>query len=79
MHKNSAECDIPIHVNARADLSDSSFKIAGHVSRKMLERYGHVRMEALCTAWKSLANSSKLAGYDTNHDTKALPLNARPV
>jgi hypothetical protein len=52
--------------------------IAGHVSRKMLERYSHVRMEAKRTAMETLANSSKMAGYDTNHDTNALPLNVRP-
>jgi hypothetical protein len=53
--------------------------IAGHVSRKMLERYSHVRMEAKRTAMETVANSSKMAGDDTNHDTNALPLNARPV
>ena len=53
--------------------------IAGHVSRKMLERYSHVRMEAKRTAMETLANSSKMAGYDTNRDTNARPLNVRPV
>jgi hypothetical protein len=53
--------------------------IAGHVSRKMLERYSHVRMEAKRTAMETLANSSRMAGYDTNQDTNALPRNARPV
>jgi hypothetical protein len=53
--------------------------IAGHVSRKMLERFSHVRMEAKRTAMETLANSSKMAGYDTNHDTNVLPSNVRPV
>ena len=43
--------------------------IAGHVSRRMLERYSHVRMEAKRTALEALAVSTKTAGYDTNHDT----------
>jgi hypothetical protein len=53
--------------------------IAGHVSRKMLERYSHVRMEAKRTAMETLAISTRTAGYDTKHDTNALPLNVRPV
>ena len=65
---------------AESGAADSTIMaIAGHVSRKMLERYSHVRMEAKRTAMETLANSSKMAGYDTNHDTNALPLNARPV
>jgi hypothetical protein len=52
--------------------------IAGHVSRKMLERYSHVRMEAKRTAMETLANSSKMAGYDTNRDTNVRPLTVRP-
>uniref|UniRef100_E6PY80 Uncharacterized protein n=1 Tax=mine drainage metagenome TaxID=410659 RepID=E6PY80_9ZZZZ len=51
----------------------------GRVSRKMLERYSHVRMEAKRTAMETLANSSKVAGYDTNHDTNGRPVNAGPV
>ena len=43
--------------------------IAGHVSRRMLERYSHVRMEAKRKAMEALAVSTKTAGYDTNHDT----------
>ncbi|HUB02263.1 MAG TPA: tyrosine-type recombinase/integrase, partial [Terriglobales bacterium] len=51
--------------------SDSTIMaIAGHVSRRMLERYSHVRMEAKRTAMEALAVSTKAAGYDTNHDTK---------
>jgi integrase len=45
--------------------------IAGHVSRRMLERYSHVRMEAKRTAVEALAVSTKTAGYDTNDDTNA--------
>jgi integrase len=43
--------------------------IAGHVSRRMLERYSHVWMEAKRTAMEALAASAKAAGYDTSHDT----------
>ena len=53
--------------------------IAGHVSRRMLERYSHVRMEAKRTAMETLAKSSKMAGYDTNHDTNTRPVSTRPV
>jgi integrase len=50
--------------------SDSTIMaIAGHVSRRMLERYSHVRMEAKRKALESLAASTRSAGYDTNHDT----------
>ena len=53
--------------------------IAGHVSRRMLERYSHVRMEAKRKAVETLAASTKTAGYDTNHDTNARSANARPA
>jgi len=60
--------------------SDSTIiAIAGHVSRRMLERYSHVRMEAKRNAMEALAVSTKTAGYDTNHDTKAVPAGTRPV
>jgi integrase len=60
--------------------SDSTIMaIAGHVSRRMLERYSHVRMEAKGTAMEALAMSTKTAGYDTNHDTNARPASTRPV
>jgi len=54
--------------------SDSTIMaIAGHVSKRMLERYSHVRMEAKRVALEALAQSTKTAGYDpgydTNHDT----------
>ena len=65
---------------AESGAADSTIMaIAGHVSRRMLERYSHVRMEAKRTAMETLAISSRMAGYDTNHDTDALPLNVRPV
>jgi integrase len=53
--------------------------IAGHVSRRMLERYSHVRMEAKRNAMEALAASTRMAGYDTNHDTNSLPENVRFV
>lgn len=60
--------------------SDSTIMaIAGHVSRRMLERYSHVRMEAKRTAMEALAVSTKTAGYDTNRDTKAGVTIAGPV
>jgi integrase len=60
--------------------SDSTIMaIAGHVSRRMLERYSHVRMEAKRTAMEALAVSTKTAGYDTNHDTNAVAITTRPV
>lgn len=60
--------------------SDSTIMaIAGHVSRRMLERYSHVRMEAKRTAMETLAVSTRTAGYDTNHDTNALVPSTRPV
>jgi integrase len=60
--------------------SDSTIMaIAGHVSRRMLERYSHVRMEAKRKAMEVLAASTKTAGYDTNHDTKPTPASTRPV
>jgi len=53
--------------------------IAGHVSRRMLERYSHVRMEAKRKAMEALAVSTKTAGYDTSHDTDAQSADARLV
>jgi len=65
---------------AESGASDSTIMaIAGHVSRRMLERYSHVRMEAKRTAMETLATSSKMAGYDTNHDTNTRPVSTRPV
>jgi len=60
--------------------SDSTIMaIAGHVSRRMLKRYSHVRMEAKRNAMEALAVSTKTAGYDTNHDTNAVAVRVRPV
>ncbi|MGA9155943.1 MAG: tyrosine-type recombinase/integrase [Candidatus Sulfotelmatobacter sp.] len=60
--------------------SDSTIMaIAGHVSRRMLERYSHVRMEAKRTAMETLAVSTRTAGYDTNHDTNAVVPSTRRV
>ncbi|MGA9904425.1 MAG: tyrosine-type recombinase/integrase, partial [Terriglobales bacterium] len=60
--------------------SDSTIMaIAGHVSRRMLERYSHVRMEAKRNAMETLAVSTKTAGYDTNRDTNAVIVRTRPV
>ena len=60
--------------------SDSTIMaIAGHASRRMLERYSHVRMEAKRTAMETLAQRTKTADYDTNHDTNAIPASTRPV
>jgi integrase len=43
--------------------------IAGHVSRRMLERYSHVRLEAKRAALEALSNP--LSGsYSTSHSTK---------
>jgi hypothetical protein len=53
--------------------------IAGHVSKRMLERYSHVRMEAKREAMEALATSTKKAGYDTNYDTNVVTVINRPV
>jgi integrase len=53
--------------------------IAGHVSKRMLERYSHVRMEAKRKAMEALATSTKKAGYDTNYDTNVVTVINRPV
>jgi hypothetical protein len=45
----------------------------------MLERYGHVRMEAKRTAMDPLAVSTKTAAYDTNRHTKAVAAKVRPA
>lgn len=65
---------------AEGGTSDSTIMaIAGHVSRRMLERYSHVRMEAKRNAMEALATSTKTAGYDTNHDTNGAAASTRPV
>jgi integrase len=65
---------------AEGGTSDSTIMaIAGHVSRRMLERYSHVRMEAKRNAMEALATSTKTAGYDTNHDTNIAVTDTRPI
>jgi integrase len=65
---------------AEGGTSDSTIMaIAGHVSRRMLERYSHVRMEAKRNAMEALATSTKTAGYDTSHDTNVAAVSTRPV
>jgi integrase len=65
---------------AEGGTSDSTIMaIAGHVSRRMLERYSHVRMEAKRTAMETLAASTRTAGYDTSHDTNPSTVSSRPV
>lgn len=65
---------------AENGISDSTIMaIAGHVSRRMLERYSHVRMEAKRSAMEALAVSTKTAGYDTTDDTKPTAVSTRPV
>jgi hypothetical protein len=60
--------------------SDSTIMaIAGHVSRRMLERYSHVRTEAERNAMETLAVSARTEGYDTNCDTNGNAEGTRPV
>jgi len=64
---------------AESGASDSTIMaIAGHVSRRMLERYSHVRMEAKRTALETLSKSTGIVGYDTNHDTNLPSVTVRP-
>lgn len=65
---------------AESGASDSTIMaIAGHLSRRMLEHYSHVRMEAKRKAIEALAVSTKAASYHTNHDTKPASAGTRPV
>ena len=65
---------------AESGASDSTIMaIAGHVSRRMLERYSHVRMEAKRKAVETLSKGTGMEGYDTNHDTKSQNLSYRPI
>jgi integrase len=60
--------------------SDSTIMaIAGHVSRRMLERYSHVRMEAKRKAVEALAKGTEMMGYDTNRDTNTKRTAARVI
>jgi len=53
--------------------------IAGHVSRRMLERYSHVRVEAKRKAMEALAASTRTRGYATRDDTNPASETSRPV
>jgi integrase len=65
---------------AEGGASDATImSVAGHVSKRMLERYSHVRMEAKRKALEALAASTKRAGYDTSHDTNVATLTDKPV
>ena len=70
---------------AESTASDSTImSIAGHVSRKMLAHYSHVRLDAKRNALDALTmgrgkqdSQRTTRGYDTNNDTKvssSLPL-----
>jgi len=72
---------------AESKASDSTImSIAGHVSRKMLAHYSHVRLDAKRTALDALtmgrgkqADSERTSeGYDTNNDTN-VPLASIPL
>jgi integrase len=63
---------------AESQTSDSTIMaLAGHVSRKMLEHYSHVRQDAKRDAVNLLSakrpDRPTIEGYDTNHDTNAAP------
>src|SRR5271154_4583074 len=69
---------------AESQASDSTIMaLAGHVSRKMLEHYSHVRQEAKRDAVSVLSASRpcrpRMRGYDTNNDTKAAFGGRKPV
>ena len=64
---------------AESKASDQTImSIAGHVSKKMLQHYSHVRLEAKRNALDMLAMSPEfkatetntIEGYDTDNDTK---------
>jgi integrase len=62
---------------AESQTSDSTImSLAGHVSRKMLEHYSHVRQDAKRDAVNLLSarrpNRPTLGGCDTNHDTNII-------
>ncbi|HEX3968282.1 MAG TPA: tyrosine-type recombinase/integrase [Edaphobacter sp.] len=65
---------------AESKASDSTImSIAGHVSRKMLAHYSHVRLDALTMGRGKEGNSERTSkGYDTNNDTK-VPLASIPL
>jgi len=62
---------------AESQASDATIMaLAGHVSRKMLEHYSHVRQEAKRDAVNVLSakrpTKPTIQGYDTNNDTKPI-------
>ena len=69
---------------AESQASDATIiALAGHVSRKMLEHYSHVRQQAKREAVNVLSakrpNRPTTKDYDTNRDTKTLmPEQVRP-
>jgi integrase len=55
---------------AESQTSDATImSIAGHVSKRMLDHYSHIRLEAKRAALDGI--SSAKCGYGTNHDTNA--------
>jgi hypothetical protein len=75
---------------AESKASDQTIMaIAGHVSKKMLALYSHVRLEAKRTALDALGGDGKIESYGTNNDTNAISaaapnpqvveINGRPV
>jgi integrase len=65
---------------AESGASDSIIMaIARHVSRRMLERYSHVRMEAKRKAMECLSKSSKMEGYDTNRGANSGIVSVRTI
>ena len=64
---------------AESGAAESTIKaIAGHVSRRMLERYSHVPMEAKRTAMESLSQCTEVAVCDTKNDTSDSPVPVLP-
>jgi len=62
---------------AESHASDATIMaLAGHVSRKMLEHYSHVRQEAKRDAVNVLSakrpKKPTIGGYDTNNDTNPI-------
>jgi hypothetical protein len=60
----------PITELAESGTSEQTIlAIAGHVSRRMLERYSHIRMEAKRTALEAISQQGQ-KGYGTKYGTK---------
>jgi len=65
---------------AESGASDATIMaIAGHVNRRMLERYSHVRMEAKRQAMKALGAGTGTMGYATKGATIAIDVVPLPV